>query len=76
LSAYSNLTWRPQPLIGATEGGEERGGVKSDHPFERQLANAHGERRDQGRGRSSNDLLPDVGRHIRSGGTWALHWSN
>ena len=31
----------------ATEGGYEHGGVKSGHPFERQLANALGERRDR-----------------------------
>jgi hypothetical protein len=36
-----------------TEGGDGHGGVKTGHPFERQLANARGERRDQGRARSS-----------------------
>jgi hypothetical protein len=37
----------------ATGAGDEPAGVKSGYPFERQLANARGERRDQGRAHAS-----------------------
>jgi len=43
---------------GATEGGDEHDGVKRRDPFEIQLANNRGERRDPGRARSSVSPSP------------------
>jgi hypothetical protein len=42
----------------AMAGGEERAGVKTGHAFDHQLTNARGERRDQGRARSSMTYQP------------------